>query len=45
MDISKEILEREIKGAEAAVKAHKEGALINQLVLDAFKEELKNKGL
>ena len=39
--LSKEVLEREIEGARAAVKSHKEGALVNQVVLDAFKEQLK----
>ena len=42
MDISKEILEREIVASKAAVKAHLEGAMINELVLDQMQETLKN---
>ena len=41
MDLPKEVLEREVDSAEAAVKAHKEGAIINAIVLKAFKKELK----
>ena len=40
MAISKKQLEREIKAVEAALKAHREGIDINELVLDAFKMEL-----
>ena len=39
--LTKADIEKEIKGAEAAVEAHKLGALINEIVLKAFKEELK----
>ena len=41
MGLSKEALERQIKGCEAAVEAHKEGVLMNELVLKALKEEEK----
>ena len=38
--LTKEILEREIIGAKAAVKAHLEGAAINKVVLDAMEKKL-----
>jgi len=41
MVLSEETLKREIDSAEAAVRAHKEGAVINQIVLEAFRKELK----
>ena len=41
MVLNRKVIEREIAAAEAAVKAHLEGAEINQIVLDKFKEELK----
>ncbi len=41
MGLSKEVIKREIIGAETAVKAHSEGALINEIVLKAFKKELE----
>ena len=41
MGLSKKIIEREIVGSIAAIKAHEEGLAVNQLVLEKFKEELK----
>lgn len=38
--LKREVLEREIAGADAAVKAHKEGMEVNKIVLDAFKKRL-----
>ena len=38
---SKEVIEREIEGTKAALKAHEEGVFVNQIVLKAFKKELK----
>lgn len=40
MDLSREILQREIDSSEAALKAHKDGILIHEIVLKSFKEEL-----
>lgn len=39
--LDKEFLENEIKKAEAAIKACKEGVEINSIVMDAFRRELK----
>ena len=41
MALNKEILEREIKAGEAAIKAHEEGAEIHKVVKKAFEEELE----
>ena len=38
---SKKLIEREIAGTKAALEAHKEGVFVNEIVLKAFKEELK----
>ena len=35
----KEILEREIEGTKAALKAHEEGVFVNEIVLKAMKSE------
>jgi hypothetical protein len=40
-DLSREVLERELKGSEEALKAHQEGALIHEIVAKAFREELE----
>lgn len=40
MALSRELLEKEIVGAEAALKAHAEGIEIHNIVLAAFKTEL-----
>ena len=37
----KEVIEREIEGTKAALKAHEEGVFVNDIVLKAMKEELK----
>jgi len=39
---NREILEQEIVGTEAAIKAHKAGLAINELVLEKFKETLNS---
>ena len=41
MAINREILEREIVGSKAAIKAHIEGAEINEIALQAFEEAIK----
>ena len=41
MALSKETLEREIKGSEEALKAHQEGIYIHEIVSKAFKQELE----
>ena len=40
MGLSREVIEREIAGSKAAIKSHKEGLAVNQLVLEKFEEEL-----
>ena len=40
MDLTREVLEREIEGAKAAIKAHQEGEAINKVVLIAFNAQL-----
>ena len=37
----KQLIEREIEGTEAALNAHREGVIVNEIVLKAMKEELK----
>lgn len=41
MELSKELIKREIEATKVAVKTHKEGAAVNEVVLKAFEEELK----
>lgn len=41
MALSKDLIKREIEASKAAIKTHKEGAMVNELVLKAFEEELK----
>ena len=41
MAISREVLETEIAGSEAALKAHEQGLEIHRIVLGAFKAELE----
>ena len=41
MVLAKKIIEREMKAAEAAAKAHLEGAKVNDIVAKAFKTELE----
>ena len=41
MVLSREVIEREIEGAKAAVKAHQEGLEVNEIVLEAFENRLK----
>ena len=43
MDLSREVLERELKASEAAGKAHEEGAEIHKIVSEAFRKTLKEK--
>jgi len=40
MAISREVLEKEIVGSEAALIAHEQGLEIHRIVLGAFKAEL-----
>ena len=40
MAISRDVLETEITGSEAALKAHEQGIEIHKIVLGAFKAEL-----
>lgn len=40
MDLSREVLEREIEGSENAILAHREGEEIHKIVLSAFKAKL-----
>lgn len=39
MVLSKELIERELKASEAALKAHMEGVEIHKIVIEAFKKE------
>jgi len=39
--LTKEACLTELKAAKAAVIAHQQGAIINQIVADAFEQELK----
>ena len=42
MELSfKKLIEREIEGTKAALQAHKEGVIVNDIVLKAMREELK----
>ena len=41
MDLSREILEREIVGTKAAIKSNKESIAIHEIVLEGFEKELK----
>ena len=41
MELSKDLIKKEIDASKAAVKANKEGAMVNEIVLKAFEEELK----
>ena len=38
---SKKVIEREIEGTKAALKAHREGVFVNEIVLEAFQKKLK----
>ena len=40
MGLSRELIEKEIIGSEAALKAHEDGVEIHQLVLAMFKKKL-----
>jgi len=44
MDLSRKLIEKEIVGSEAALKAHKEGVLIHEIVLAALRQELDKLG-
>lgn len=39
--LTREALEQEIAASKAAMKSHKEGVLIHEIVLKAFEAELK----
>ena len=41
MDLDKETIEAEIKQAENLIKTYKTSILVNEIVLKAFKEQLK----
>ena len=40
MVLTRELIEKEIVGSEAALKAHEEGVEIHKVVLKMFREEL-----
>jgi len=40
MGLTRELIEKEIVGSEAALKAHEDGVEIHKVVLKMFKDEL-----
>lgn len=41
MALAKDVLERELKASEAALKAHQEGIEVHKIVSEAFQKELE----
>lgn len=42
MALTKEMIEHELEAAKAALKAHQDGALVHEVVVEAFEEKLKS---